>query len=132
MRNKWLQKNAVYVIFAIGGLAMVVIVLLLANEDVISNHAMTMSAITETSVRIGMFVDRNKQLPQKLDVLPERAGYANRITDAWKHSLIYVVNSEDTFTLTSLGRDGVVGGEGDNADIIFKYKVTNGNVQQVP
>jgi hypothetical protein len=118
--------------FVVGGLVIVAIVLLLANEDLISSREMTITAMTETPVRIGIFFDRNKQLPRKLDVLPEQDGYANRPTGAWKHSLIYTVGPEDSFTLTSPGRDEVAGGKGDDADITFKYKVINGNVQKLP
>lgn len=121
-------------ILALAALAVVIlaVTIVLLFVDVIPDSAMTMTAMTETSFRIGMFVDRNKQLPQNLDVLPKRDGYANRTTDAWKRPLIYAVDSKDTFMLTSLGRDGVVGGKGDDADISFKYKVTNGQVREMP
>ena len=88
--------------------------------------------MVEASVRIGMFVDHNKELPASLTLLPRREGYANRVVDAWKRPLIYIVNSQDSFTLTSLGRYGVVGGTGDDADIIQKYRVIDGNVRREP
>lgn len=100
--------------------------------DVIPDRALTESAIVETSVRVGMFVERNKELPPSLTSLPKREGYANRVVDAWKRPLIYVVNSQDRFTLTSLGRDGVVGGTGDDADITEKFKITDGNARREP
>ena len=118
------------VVSALGVLAIAVLAFMFA--DVIPDRDLTKSAMVETSVRIGMFVDHNKELPASLTPLPRREGYANRVVDAWKRPLIYVVNSQDTFTLTSLGRDGVAGGTGDDADIIQKFKVIDGNAQREP
>lgn len=41
--------------------------------------------------------------------------------DPWNHPYIYVSDGE-TFTLTSYGQDGKEGGEGADADIVFKGK----------
>jgi len=62
--------------------------------DVIPDRAMTKTAMIETSVRVGIFVDQNKTLPRSLDKLPKREGYMNRMTDAWKRSLIWLTESQ--------------------------------------
>lgn len=118
------------VVSALGVLAIAVLAVTFA--DVIPDRALTRSAMDETSVRIGMFVDHNKELPASLTPLPRREGYANRVVDAWKRPLIYFVNSQDTFTLTSLGRGGAVGGTGDDADIVQKYRMIDGHVRHEP
>ena len=118
------------VVSSLGMLGIAVVALMFV--DVIPDRALTKSAMVETSVRIGMFVAHNKQLPPSLALLPRREEYANRVVDAWKRPLIYLVNSQDRFTLTSLGRDGVVGGTGDDADIIQKYRIIDGNVRREP
>jgi hypothetical protein len=106
-------------------------VLVSCHVDVISDRNMTATAIAETSVRIGLYVQRNNKLPADLSVIPLRQGYMNRTTDGWKRPLSYHVEG-DTFTLSSLGRDGVAGGTGDDADCLGKYRVVNGQVEEVP
>ena len=114
------------------GVAALWIVIALSCSDVVPKRAITPSAMTETSVRIEMYYTRNKRLPPDLNVLPVRKGYANRTTDAWGRPLIYVVNGDDSFTLSSLGADGAPGGSADNADLHRKYRVERGAVRQVP
>ena len=118
------------VVSLLGVLAIAVLAVTFA--DVIPDRALTKSAMVETSVRIGMFVNHKKELPASLTALPRREGYANRVVDAWKRPLLYVVSSQDAFTLTSLGKDGVVGGTGEDADIVQKYRMIDGHVRHEP
>lgn len=104
----------------------------LAFATVIVKRAMTPAAMTETSVRIQLYFQRNKKLPANLSVLPVRKDYANRTTDAWDRPLIYVINGDDEFTLGSLGRDGIPGGTGRDADLTRKYRVVKQEVREVP
>jgi hypothetical protein len=90
------------VVLSVTGIALAVIALVFA--DVIPDRAFTKTAMIETSVRIGMFVDLNKQLPPNLDALPKRNGDVNRTVDAWKRPLTYIVKSEDrSIRLTFMG-----------------------------
>jgi hypothetical protein len=66
-------------------------------------------------------------LPLDFSGLPVRSNYANKTTDAWGRQLIYAP-SVGGFTLTSLGRDGIEGGEGDDCDITCVFSVDNGAV----
>ena len=116
--------------FAILGLAISAIPFVLA--DVVPPHAMTVTAIDETSVRIGLYFDWHGRLPTDLNMLPIRQGYANRSTDGWKRALNYTVNGDAKFTLSSLGRDGRIGGTGDDADISKHYMIANGEVRESP
>lgn len=98
----------------------------------IPNSAKTLSAITATSVRIEMYVGTSdKRLPPSLEALPKQQGHANRVTDGWDHPLIYAVTSANTFTLTSLGGDGLVGGTGDDADVVVNYRLVDDRVEEV-
>jgi hypothetical protein len=99
-------------------------------SHVITDQEMTAGAIGETSYRIGMYVNSNGKPPPDLSVLPARPGYVNRTTDGWNRPLVYRVDA-DAFSLTSLGRDGVVGGSGEDADVVRKYRVLDGRVTQV-
>jgi hypothetical protein len=58
-------------------------------------------------------------------VLPTRQGYANQITDGWGRTLIYSVNEHGIISLTSLGRDGKTGGQGDDVDMTQRYRTRN-------
>jgi hypothetical protein len=60
---------------------------------------MTNSAMTETEVRLGIYLENNNTLPKSLEVLPIRAGYANRTADGWGRPLIYETN-ENGFIVT--------------------------------
>jgi hypothetical protein len=93
--------------------------------DVIPPRAMTLTAMSETAARIGLYFGRNKRLPTDL-------GYANRSADGWGRPLIYTIDAFDAFTLRSLGRDGNVGGTGDDADVSLQYRIVDGRVQTIP
>jgi hypothetical protein len=84
----------------------------------------TRSAITETFVRINLYAETHKAIPLSLDVLPKRAGYANRTTDGLKRPLQYRIADDGLLTLTSYGADGKPGGTGEDADISVSYHST--------
>jgi len=94
--------------------------------------SMTETDIAETSCRIGILFGQQGHLPPDLSTLPVRKGYANRATDAWDRPLMYSVNSADGFTLSSFGRDGVVGGQGEDADVVRRFRIKIGVVEPVP
>ncbi len=75
----------------------------------------------ETFSRIRIYVDKNGILPKKLNQLPEREGYINRLTDGWDRELLYKLEGDKKFHLHSLGKDGKVGGSGDNRDLVRSY-----------
>lgn len=92
------------------------------DNKLISDESVTLTAIGETSVRISFYLNSYGKLPPDFSVLMVRPNYGNRTTDAWNRPLIYKIEG-DTFSLTSLGADGVVGGTGDNADFTREHRV---------
>ena len=74
----------------------------------IFSRSTTNASITESTVRIQMYMTANGEYPKNLSVLPIRNGYANRTTDGWGRTLIYDVDAE-----------------GDDADIIRRYRTRN-------
>jgi hypothetical protein len=100
--------------------------------DTVPQSAITPSAMTETYVRIGLYYQQHNKLPASLDMLPVRENYQNRTADVWGRPLRYTVDSESTFSLSSLGRDGMSGGAGEDADLVQKYRVVNGEIEEVP
>jgi hypothetical protein len=88
--------------------------------------------MTGTRVRIDMYLKNqaDSRLPTSLDVLPAREGYDNETVDGWNRPLIYRTE-EHGFTLTSLGKDGVPGGSGPDADIVKRYRIVDGEPEEV-
>ena len=82
----------------------------------------TETAITETYARLNLFLSANQALPPDLATLPKRTGFANQIVDGWGRELRYSFNDGGTVSLASLGRDGVAGGVGDDADIVRRFR----------
>jgi hypothetical protein len=88
-------------------------------------EAMTLTAIGESQVRIHVYMLKHRDYPSSLADLPTREGYANCITDGWGYPLLYNVDDDGVISLTSLGQDGAVGGNGDNKDITRRYRTRN-------
>lgn len=70
-----------------------------------------------------MFYGLNHQMPQDILRLPYLDGYDNEINDGWGVRIIYKMDKGYTVTLVSLGRDGALGGEGLDTDIIHTFVV---------
>jgi hypothetical protein len=117
---------------ALGVVALVLALWLLGGSLVTRRppSAMTEGAMTETMFRMEIYLQQKKQLPGTLAVLPLRQGHMNSTTDGWGRPLIYTPN-DDGYSLKSLGKDGVVGGVGDDADIMRSYRVVNGVPEEV-
>lgn len=83
---------------------------------------LTDTAISETMYRIHFFAKNKGEIPEDLSLLPIRENHSNKTCDWWGRPLIYFIDKDKhTLTLTSLGRDGLRGGEGDNKDIYASY-----------
>ena len=95
--------------------------LVVSCVDRITPVESTKSAIGETFVRISIYAATNMTVPLSLDVLPKRDGYSNQITDGWGRPLEYRVTQDGIMTLTSLGRNGKPGGNGEDADMAESY-----------
>ncbi len=98
--------------------------------DRIPRRALTDTAIGETKVRIAMYLQSEGSLPAGIQALPTRQGYANRTADGWGRPLFYTIE-ENGFALTSLGKDGVPGGAGEDADVIRHFQIADGRPEEV-
>src|SRR4051812_8714696 len=118
-RTRPMVRRSFLVLLALGGLALLFAVASWASAP---KSAFTRMTMRETSKRIGLFFERNGQLPAGLHALPERdGGHEDRITDPWDRELRYRVDGEASFTLSSLGRDDKSGGNGDDGDVVEQY-----------
>jgi len=86
--------------------------------DRIPQRSLTTTRMHGVKRRVLQYAQSHNQLPASLSVLPEMSGYDNSVQDSWNRNFIYEVDSTGNVTLKSYGKDGVVGGDGENADMI--------------
>jgi hypothetical protein len=84
----------------------------------IPQRSLTTTRMHVVKRRVLQYAQSHNQLPANLSVLPEMSGYDNSVQDSWNRNFIYEVDSTGNVTLKSYGKDGVVGGDGENADMI--------------
>jgi hypothetical protein len=84
---------------------------------VITPVEMTRASIGETFYRVYLYGKANHKIPYSFNVLPIRDGYGNCTTDGWNRGLILEIKDDKVMTLTSYGKDGKLGGEGEDSDI---------------
>jgi len=89
--------------------------------DRVPPKALTETRMFVTKRRILQYAHTHDQLPPDLASLPPMPGYDTSITDGWGRTFIYQTNTTGIVTLESLGRDGIVGGSGADADIIHAF-----------
>lgn len=78
--------------------------------------------------RILEYAREHGQLPPALDALPRLAlkpEADHYLEDGWNRKLIYQPDASGMVTLKSFGKDGVLGGADDAADIVFKFPSRN-------
>ena len=83
----------------------------------------TVNTMVNVRYRISLYAEEKGKLPRGLDALPELPGKDNSILDAWGVPLKFTVDTSNIATISSLGADKVEGGEGENADIVKKFRV---------
>jgi hypothetical protein len=103
----------------------VVAALLFGLVDVIPPRALTLTRMYVLKRRVLLYAQSHNELPQSLEVLPEMEGYDNSIRDAWNRNILFEVPASGAVTFRSLGRDGLNGGNGEDADIIKSFPVRN-------
>jgi hypothetical protein len=84
-------------------------------------RGLTATTMLGLKQRILEFARSHGELPHNLAVLPEQPGYYNSTKDGWGREIVFEVSTSGIVTLRSLGRDGVVGGFGEDADIIGSF-----------
>ena len=83
------------------------------------------SVMWVTKRRIIQYIRVHGHLPESLSQLPEMKGYDNSVKDAWGKALIYKVLPSGDISLTSLGRDGQIGGSGEDTDMTGIFSPLN-------
>src|SRR5689334_17156311 len=98
----------VVVVLAVTGAIMLSVV------DVAPPRSLTAGRMQTTKRRILRYAHQYGELPTSLSILARIGGYGNEIVDGWKRPLIFETSPTGLISLRSLGRDGKIGGEGDD------------------
>ncbi len=90
-------------------------------------RSLTVTRMHVVKRRVLQYAHSHNELPKSLSQLPKMQGYDNSVQDSWNHELVYEVDSVGNVTLKSYGKDGISGGNGDNADIIGTFASRDAN-----
>ena len=112
-----MKRLIIILAFVIAGVAVLAFMLV----DTIPPRSLTATRMMVLQRRILQFAHSHGELPHSLTGLPEIQGKDNGIQDGWGRDIILEVSSSGIVTLHSLGRDGVVGGSGEDADMIGTF-----------
>ena len=108
-------RNTLLLLAAIAIIALII--------DIPSKKSTTRTTMWVVKRRILIFARQNNHLPHSLLDISLIPGFNDKIKDAWGRPLQYEINDNDTITLKSFGRDGLPGGEGEDADILLSFPI---------
>ena len=109
----------VIIIFA----AVIVAVVVFAScvVDRIPPRALTATRMQVLKRRVLQYAQSHGELPKSLASLPPMDGYDSSVQDGWKRDITFEVSASGVVSFRSLGRDGVAGGSGEDADILRSF-----------
>lgn len=87
-------------------------------------RTITANTMRSVATRIQTYTKQHQKVPPALSVLPDEMDSPGAV-DEWGNDIQYSVDQDGVLTLSSLGADGKVGGEGRNADIVVRYRTHN-------
>ncbi len=105
-----------------GVLVALIAVIFIFLVETIPPRSLTSGAMHMTKRRILRYAHTHDSLPSSLDQLPTIDGYSNRTVDGWGREIQMNVEAHQ-ITFLSLGKDGIEGGTGDNADMVGIFAV---------
>jgi len=82
---------------------------------------MTATRMQVLKRRVLQYAQSHGELPKSLATLPPMEGYDSSTLDGWKREIIFEVSKSGVVSFRSLGRDGVSGGSGEDADILRSF-----------
>jgi Type II secretion system (T2SS), protein G len=116
------MKRSLIVCLIVLGVAFACVALWVLDDFIrIPPRALTGSNMWVLKRRILQFAHSHGELPHALTGLPEMQGYYNSTRDAWGREIVFEVSPSGIVSLRSLGRDGVVGGSDEDADMIGSF-----------
>jgi hypothetical protein len=100
------------------------ITLWMGSSEIVTPRELTADRMFITRRRIVLYSQEHGQPPASLTALPPlRGNIDSATTDAWGRPLDYSFDSSGVVTLRSLGADKMVGGDGDNRDLIGVFSI---------
>jgi hypothetical protein len=90
-----------------------------------------LSVTAQLGEAVGMYLDLTGRMPATLDALkvPQPGNDGDPVmdfgSDPWGHSYCFTLDGPRSATITCLGADGELGGEGDDADIVARWPPPN-------
>jgi len=113
---------AITVVGGIAGIAGGVFAFMALDDFIgIPPRALTATRMWGIKRRVLQYAHSHNQLPHGLSDLPVMAGYDNSIYDEWGRAFSYEILPAGDVRLTSLGRDGKIGGSGKDADFVATF-----------
>ena len=85
--------------------------------DLLPARGLTGIRMETMKQRILHYARTHNEFPKTVTDLPLLSSRDNTVQDGWGHDIRFEIATNGTVTLTSLGRDGLPGGAGDDADI---------------
>ena len=105
------------VIIILSIVAAVVAVLEFCVVDRIPPRAMTATQMQVLKRRVLQYAQSQGHLPASLAALPPMEGFNSSVLDGWRREIVFEVSASSVVSFRSLGRDGAVGGSGEDADV---------------
>ena len=116
------MKRLLIVCLIVVGIVVAVAACRVLDESIrIPPRSLTNTTMWVLKRRILQFAHSHGELPHTLTALPEMQGYDTSTRDEWGRDIVFEVSTSGIVTLRSLGRDGVVGGSGNDADMIGSF-----------
>ena len=122
--------------FTMGSLVVLSCVSYCSADPWIPPRTVTLNTIRATRTRLAEFYSSHHRVPKSLRELPPWSDNKDSSTnDGWGRELGYAFRSRKdsvVVTLWSLGRDNLIGGDGEDADFIERFEFFEGMKGRLP
>lgn len=107
---------------AIASVALAMILLV----EPIPPRSVTIGNMQVMKRRLIIFAAFHNKLPATVDELPPLAGFVSDNVDGWGRKIIMIIDG-DLVKLISRGRDGLIGGNGEDQDVQGEFLIKKSN-----
>jgi hypothetical protein len=109
------------IVVALAPVAAVVVVLVVSFADRVPPRALTATRMQALKRQVLQYAHSHDELPKSLAALPPLDRYDSSYRDGWRRRIAFEVSASGVVSFRSLGRDGVRGGSGEDADIVRSF-----------
>ena len=115
------MKRIVVRLAPVAAVAAVVVVLAVNFVAPVPPRALTAKRMQVLKRRVLQYAHSHGELPKSLAAVPRMNGYDSSFLDGWNRGIVFEVSASSVVSFRSLGRDGVRGGSGEDADILRSF-----------